>query len=491
MQAMVAQALRRMDPAALLLLPAGLLLGALTGVDSKLGAGALFAVAALALAWLAPVAHLTLLITLTSIVPFSILNAYSIGGGTGSPGLAATDLLLATGLSRALWLLAQDRLPPRQVALFLGTVLFVVIVALQGLHGILAGNAVNSAGTETRELLGFGSAAIALPILNDPAGRRRLMTALLIVGLALGLWGMAQWTLNLSYGATNDVGVRAGVAETTGGRGQLYGGLFGFPIAVVVGFAALLAGGRLRPRTRLAVVALVALNGIAVLLTYERTFWLVTAVACAYVALRAGRPHRARALLAAPLVLVLVLVPLTLLEPSAVTAAGQRLLSLGGYANDPAIDYRLRESRAVLDRIRAAPLDGSGLGATIYWGRPQVQVAPAEFTFSHNGFLRIAWKLGIPVALLFFAGLTAAATARGPVPGSPLVGAFVLGAQGALVALVLVNVTFPSVTALSITAVLGVLVAASALRRPTTHGSTQHGAPPAALRARRSPVSPA
>jgi hypothetical protein len=458
----VAALARRIDPLPFVAIATAAAIGALTAVSAPMGVGVFFGAAALVLAWTLPVVHLTLLVGLLAIVPFEMLNRYSLGGGVGSAGLTAPDVLLATGLSRAAWVLLNERLPRRQAVLCGLVSAFLLIALLGALNGVWSGAELSNAGTELRALLGFGAALVALPIVRDPAGRRRLMGALLALGLALGLWGVLQWLLGVSFGETGDVGIRQDVAETTSGRGHLLGGLFGFPVPVIVGFAVLLSGAVTAGKRTLLLV-MVALNGVGVLLTYERTFWLVTAVAMAFVALRSGRVQRARALLAAPLVFVLVLVPLTLLEQSAVKAAGERLLSLGRYATDSSVAYRLRESSYVLERIQARPFTGSGLGATIYWGRPERDVPAKEYTFSHNGGLRVAWKLGIPAALLLFAGLAAAVAQRLRMRGPPLDRAFVLGCQGAVLALLIVNVTFPSVTALSCTAVLGVLVAFTAL----------------------------
>jgi hypothetical protein len=99
---------------------------------------------------------------------------------------------------------------------------------------------------------------------------------MLALGLALGMWGIAQWALHIAFGAGGDVGVRQGVSLTTNGRGQLQGGLFVFPIAILLALAALISGHVRDAFTRIALIAVVILNGVALALTFERGVWVAT-----------------------------------------------------------------------------------------------------------------------------------------------------------------------------------------------------------------------
>ena len=149
---------------------------------------------------------------------------------------------------------------------------------------------------------------------------------------------------------------------TSAGRGQIQGGLFAFPVAVVMGVAALLSE-RLRSAwTRALVAAVVALNAVDLVLTYERTFWIATLVALAVVAVRATRPQRLRAVTLAAALIAVVLAGMAVAAPRDLTAARERLLSIGNYGTDLSVRYRLTESRHVIDEIRAQPLVGLGPG---------------------------------------------------------------------------------------------------------------------------------
>ena len=436
-------------------------LGALGAAEPKLTIAAVAGACLAVLPFAFPVAALVALLLITAIVPFDLQNAVAFGGGVGRPGIFASDVLLVGGLARAALVLLDMRLPnaPRRVVMLVVAVL--AVTALQAVHGLRSGWDAGTAGTEMRVLLGFGAAVIALPLLRDPSSRTRLNAGLLVVGLAVGFWGIAQWTVDIPFTAAQDAGVRAGVRFTTAGRGQIQGGLFAFPVVVVVGMAALLSHEVRAVRTRALIVLAVALSSVDLLLTYERTFWVTTVLALGLVLVRATPRQRVRALIAGPALIALALAAGGALAPGALTAAAQRLSSLGEYGSDLSVRFRVTETRNVARAIEAHPLVGSGLGATILWGRPYEGVSPTTESFAHNGYLWLAWKLGAPAAALLLLLIGAALLSRGP-PVTTTAGALRVGAQAALVLLLVASITFPAFNTLGITAVMGVLVALGA-----------------------------
>lgn len=448
---------------------AAVLYGALCAVAPQLAFGVLGLAALVVLVLRFPVAHLALLVAITAIVPFEVQQRFGIGGGIGAAGLLPSDALLMAGLARSLLVLTARRLDRWQVGIALGTVAVLAWVSLAFARGVLLGHPLSPAGAEYRVLLGFGTALVALPLLSDPRHRERLLVALAWVGLALGLAGLMQWFGGFRFADAGDFGVREGVALTSAGTGQLQGGLYGYPVAIIMAFAAIISGTLRRPGARALVWAVLVTNALGCLLTYERTFWVMTVLCCGVVALRAGRAERARALIGAPLAAVLLAVVLATVAPGALTTARERLLSIGQYGRDNSVAYRVLESQYVLDAVRARPVVGSGLGATIYWGRPLERVPARIYYFSHNGFLWVTWKLGLVGTVLLF-GLIGAAIARpGRARGTPLFAAVTGGAAGALLCLLLVNVTFPSVSQLPATPTLGLLIAFAAAPR-VPHG---------------------
>lgn len=441
--------------------------GSLIAIKPLAAAGLMAAACVVALAFLAPVTHLGILLFLTTIVPYSVNNRY-LGFG-GGPGLLLSDLFLATGLARAAVTLAQARLDARRL-IALGLIMAFSLWALVATYqGVRAGHNLSEIGVELRQLGGFSVVAIAMAILLEPGSSAPLMRALVVLGLLLGAWGLVQWGADLQFGAFgNDFGVRQGVRYAPGARGQVQGGLFAFPLAVILATAALVSGELRRPLARFWVAAVLALNLVSLLLTFERTFWVITALGVAVVFLRIGRgARRGRAILWMFTVAVVALAVSAQFSPRTLQTASARLLSIGQYDSDSSLRYRRVESEHVLREITKAPFIGSGLGASIWWGQPWHDVPPSTETYVHNGYLWLVWKLGLVGALLLSLALLLAIAWPGPPEGGGLFAAVRVGAQASLLGLVVAGLTFPSFTSSAVTAAMGVLLAICALpRRP-------------------------
>ena len=435
-----------------------LVAGALAAADPRMAGGLAGAIVITGMAFLLPVAHLSALLVATAIVPLDIQNQISLGGGLDSPGLLPSDALLLTGLARAVLVLGGGDLDRRQRRTALAALVVLALAGLQFVHGLVAGTAPADAGAELRVILGLaGTLLISVPVLADPARRRRLYRALVVVGLLVGLWGIAQWTLGLRFGDTEEVLASSGGGFTTAGRTI---GQYAFPVAAIMALAAWTSGqvGSLGARTLL--VAVIATNILAAILTFERTFWIVTIIGMGFVVLTARGAQRARVLLMTPIVLGLLFAGLSTFAPNELEAAQARFESIGDYAIDPSVRYRLAESRLVLEEIRASPVIGSGFGATIFIGRPGTYVQPKPRRYAENGYLWLVWKLGLPGALLVVALLVVAIVPRRGIPDEdPLSSAVRHGARGALVALLVATITFPSFNSLTITPAMGLLVA--------------------------------
>ena len=432
--------------------------GVAVAVQPLLTVGLFALCAILALAFAAPVAHLVVLLFVLAIVPFELQNSFGIGGGTDSPGLIASDALLMAGLARAALVLSRQPLDARRLAVSVALLAFLLVATLQFLHGLSAGRPPGDVGAEYRIMLGFSAFFIALPLLDDPVQRRKLTNALLPLGIMLGLWGIVQWIGGFSFTGVGDFGVREGVSFTSAGVGQVQGGLFGFPVALLLGFAMLLSTANRSMGARVALVALVALNTVSLLLTFERTLWVASVLGIGFVTLRAGRAQRVKAVIWIAIAAAIALAAFATVAPGQLTTARERLLSLGQYQTDGSLRYRIVESGHVIDKIRERPIAGSGLADTIRWARPWEGVPVRTYRYTHNSYLSFMWRLGIPTALLFFALLAWAIVARGADARSPS-GALRNGAQGALLALAVISVTFATFNALTTTAVFGFLFA--------------------------------
>lgn len=445
---------------------AAVVFGAVMAVQPKAGLLLFGACVMLAFLRLAPATLLLALLFVTVLVPFSVQNQFSIGGGHGSPGVLLSDVFLIAGVVRVAPMLLQRGLERRVRVMAVCIAAFLCVAVLQFLRSALDGRDLSVAGYELRVLLGFAAFLIAVPVVRDEEGRRRLLKGMLVLGVCLGLWGLLQWGLQLGYSESGDVGVREGVRLTSTGRGQVQGGLFAFPVAVLTA-GAVLALGRIESfRTRLVLMLIIGLNGLCLIVTYERTFWLATTFAAGLVALRARGGQRARAVLGGVALALGVLMGMATLAPDDFTAVRERLMSLSQYKDDNSVKFRLVETRHVIEAVREHPVAGSGLAASVFFGRPWELVRPYSVTFAHNGYLWVAWKLGVPGAVLLFGAFALGLAWRAPRDGPPLVTAVRVGTQASLVALLISTVTFPSVNQLSITAAMSVVLALAATAAP-------------------------
>jgi O-antigen ligase len=390
---------------------AGVLLSYLAGTRPGLAVAAAGGGAILALAFTAPVVLFTVILGVAAIVPVSIQNQYA-GGG---PGLVAIDALMLIGLAWALFALidiARQRIDGRLAAGIGLLILALGLVTMQLLHGIRLGHETGASGTEWRGFLGLGTALIAIPLLLRADTRRQVYAGMAVIGLMLGLWGIFQWVVQLAPDAAGDIGISNGVLHTTTGTGQLLGGRYAFPAVIILTLAALLSERRRSANETWLLLAILGLNGICLVLTFERAFWLATIFGVMIVVLRTGRVRRARAIVWGIAALLVVSAAFSVVAPGQATAVRERFLSLGQGGSDTSVNYRLIESRHVIEKIHEHELTGSGLGATIYWGRPAEGVPPSFQVYSHNAYLRLAWKLGIPAALIVLALFLVALSGR-------------------------------------------------------------------------------
>jgi hypothetical protein len=430
-----------------LLCAVALVAGAVAATMPIVAAGAAGLVLVLAFAFYAPVAHLLTLVALTALVPLELQNRVS-------TLVLPSDVLLLTGLVRAAVVLAQLRLQRRALLAVALALAFLGVVAVQLVHATWLGRSIDGTGAEARTLLGFATLLVALAIVYDPAGRARLARGLVAVGIALGIWGVAQFALHIRFDMPTDLG-HGPIGYNTAGRVV---GMYAFPVAAIVAMAALAAGPP-SARARLVLAAVLGLNVAAAVLTFERTFMVATVLGFAALVVFGTRPVRRRVLVGAPLGVVATLLALGLAAPAVLSAAGDRLASIAEYGADPSVYYREVEGRLVLDEIQQRPLAGSGLAASIRIGRPGTTQPIKARRYAENGYLWLFWKVGLAGGGVLLALLAACMLSGAARRHDPQLGALVAGAQASLAALALATYFFPSFNQLAITPSLGVLAA--------------------------------
>ena len=421
----------------------------------RLALGLIVAGLAVLFAFRAPVAHLLGLIALTAIVPLDVQARFGSGGSVAAAGVLPSDVLLLAGLARALVVLPRQPLSRRASVAAGLTATFLLVAALQLLHALAIGRPISGVGGEFRALLGFGALFVALPILADSTSRRRLLAGLAWLGLALGLWGIVQFAAHLQFYDEPDAPIAAG-SFLTAGRVV---GLFCFPIAAIVGLAVLTGAPSRGLGGRALLSAVVVTNCIAILLTFERTFALVLIVGLALVFLRAAARQRVRLALWGTVAVVCTTLAVALAAPAALSAYAVRLRSIGYAHTDPAVLYRVEESRLLVQQIRARPVIGSALGATILIGRPGTNLAPAPRRYAENAYLWLMWKLGVPAAALMCTLLVVAVFTPRPCLEERTGLVLRRGCQAALAAVMAASLTFSSFNQIGVTAVMGLLAA--------------------------------
>jgi len=403
------------------------------------------------LALAAPVWALGLVVGITVLVPFYTQDAFAVIGGRGHPGLLIVDALLLLGLMRIGWQIVRGQLKV-DLPLLLG-VISAAVCAAAPMWGIANGADISVSGQEGRRvMLGVGTFLLAWPLLRKRSARQRLVWILVWIGLALPLWGLFQWVFSVRFTLGGDVGVRGGWDS-----GQLQGGMYAYPVAVVLAWAALVSGQVRNVGARRLLTVILVLNAVCLVLTFERTLWAATAVGCVLVVVTSGSGAFLYALRWA-CVGVAVLVVAAAVAPAQLSTALERWALVGDVAGDSSFQYRLFESRAVVDEIYARPITGSGFGATITWNVRNT-FATQTTPYSHAGYLWLAWKIGIPAAVFLVLLLIRAVLRRSPSDDTPEWHALRMGSQAALLALLIVCLTFPVFDALGITALAGLLVA--------------------------------
>jgi hypothetical protein len=437
------------------LLAAGIALGALSAIKPSLALGLLAVGLVAILAFRAPVAHLLALIFLTAVVPLTIQSRFGTGSAN-TTGVIPSDVFLLTGLVRAAWVLRREPLDRRGTVALALTLIFLGGAALQLLHALRLGRSISGVGGEFRVLLGFGTVLMALPLLSDPRARRRLLGGLVVLGLLLGLWGVAQFVLGIRFELPADLGGGSAASFNTAGRVI---GLFAFPVAALMALAALVSGRIRSGGIRVALLAVLTLNLASMVLTFERSFFVTTLLGVIAVLILTPGRQRLRLLALAPLGFVSVYLALALLAPSVLSAYETRLSTLSNYRNDPAVTYRVAESRMVSREIDQHPLTGSGLGAAILIGRPGTTVPVVSRRYAENGYLWLAWKLGWLVAGALWLLMALAILWPRRRGEQELFAATRVGARAALLTLALVTASFASFTQIAITPTIGLLIA--------------------------------
>lgn len=413
----------------------------------------------------APTAAVGIILAITLLVPWNLQDQFQIfGGGPGERGVSFVDALLLVALVRTGWMVIRRRID-FDVPMLLGTIVSGALVAAT-LWGMARGANVSDAANEGRRVLfASGTFLLAWPLLRDVAARRVIMRWLVGIGLALAIWGLVQYLFDVGYTGTGDVGVRGGLASK-----QLQGGMYAYPVVVIIAWAALVTGAARTTRDKVLSGAVLALNTVCVMLTLERTLVLASALGCGFVVIVAGARAGGPALKwGAGMVGLLVMG--AVVAQTHTRSALDRMALIGDLGSDNSYTHRIIEANLVGGQIADHPILGSGFGAAVSWAG-QNKFASGTTTFADLGYHWLAWKVGLPLAALIVVLILLAVFRRTRGFEGADWHALRMGARGALLALLVIAVLFGVFNALNITAAIGLLVAVCFSARNPNQEST-------------------
>jgi O-antigen ligase len=311
--------------------------------------------------------------------------------------------------------------------------------------------------------------AEAIPVKNGLTELRPLLGLLLVFPLLsavrdvrsveLGLWiilaasCIAAFEILLYYLQGKGEG-----AVYTEGALRVTGLTFLYPLLATV-WALVLVAFPASTRTRLLLFAIAALSAGSLLVTFQRSAWLaaLAAVPISLVLMRSGGRGRAAAR-ALPVVAAAALLFVTFNTFSVagtedpLQATADRFASIGQLEADLSSQHRVNEWTEAIDRIRAAPLTGIGLGGDITFWSPLYQESTGRVggfittAYIHNSYIWLALKTGMLGALLFvlLVGILAAIAFReSKRERDPRRQRLLVGALTTLGAMILLAVTGP------------------------------------------------
>jgi len=158
--------------------------------------------------------------------------------------------------------------------------------------------------------------------------------------------------LGLRFDLPAELGGSSVASFNTAGRVV---GMFAFPVAALVALAALVSGQIRSAAIRVALLSVVVINLVALVLTFERSFFVATLVGVVVILFRARGRERMRLAVWAPMGFLAVVLVLVVLAPQVLSAYQARLSTLHHYRSDPSVTYRVVESRMVSDRSTSIP----------------------------------------------------------------------------------------------------------------------------------------
>lgn len=209
----------------------------------------------------------------------------------------------------------------------------------------------------------------------------------------------------LYYGAVAIVSYRSAVTMTRSLWQLKYQRM---PFHEVLSMTGLVFGFGLFLRTRSRGVAALALvlallSVLPLVVSFTRGYWLATAFACGILLVIFRTCWRRAAAFAFWLLVLIALAAYAAFQGKVVgivVALADRFSTVAAPLRSLSVMERLAETRAVLKEIGGSPIIGQGLGAQVSYMSP-VAHRVVTYTYSHNAYLFLLYKLGIVGLVLF------------------------------------------------------------------------------------------
>lgn len=234
-----------------------------------------------------------------------------------------------------------------------------------------------------------------------------LVNGMTLLGTVVAVAMIAQYTLGVS------IFVLPGRVETLATQGTTYAGVTRIlppgQSLVIVSFIISLATLIIDERRRYQVLNFIqlALLGTAIVMTFNRSFWVMVVIAVIALTYVAKAEYRRRLIILGLIVLILAtfLLLYAFIEPETKiiqlgTAFIDRLITLGRASTlqEGSLSWRYVENEYVLPALRSNPFFGIGLGSEYRPFDPRLDYIGVESTllgYIHNGHFWILVKTGV------------------------------------------------------------------------------------------------
>jgi hypothetical protein len=416
-----------------------------------------------------------LLIVTVLVLPGDLALRYRIPLGGG--GIFIIDILLALLVfSWVLQILGERGVTIVRSPVTLPLTLFLVWTVAAALIGQQHGNDLKVILQDVR---GIAYYVLFLWVVTSVMSRRQIHSLLRVLA-----WCLVAGFLIGVYFALKGQGQQIAFVEAGVSRFPAPNEVFPVSTALLASYVVAWPSGRRRPWY---LWALLVLSVLGILLALVRGYWIGLAVGMLFLLLVSRVQQRIALVLGGGVVLAAVIAALAVVSPAMFDSVVTRTVAVGAYANDPSVQYRLIENRAVERQIAERPMLGNGLGTSYVFDFSRYGVAPFAKVYIHNNYLWFAQRMGlIGVGLFVWMIVAFMVSWRGLRArfddGDPWLVGLVVGSRVMIVTILVVSISSPMFNSKGevavIALIMGMAEVAGSLLREDDEGGVSEEAPP-------------